>query len=291
MPIVTTSNLVEELQQLQLLGPVYESELTTVLAGRFPDARSLAKELVRRTWLTHYQANQLFAGRGRELILGQYVLLEKLGEGGMGQVYKARHRLLKRIDAVKVIRPERLADPANRERFHREMEAAARLRHPNLVTVYNADQVGNVQYLAMEYLEGTDLGKLIKAQPQGLPVGQACDIYGNAQRGVDVQEQGDPTFKGCKIHDNKRAGVLSADSGKGTFVDCDIYGHPHPGVVSQDKGNPTLRGCRIKRNAKVGVAVIKESEATVQDCDLRDNLLGAFSVEKGSTLHRANNQE
>src|SRR5438445_375516 len=167
MTIVTTSNLVGELQQLQLLGPVYEEELTSTLAGRFAEPRGLAQELVRRGWLTAFQANLLFNGRGRELILGQYVLLERLGEGGMGQVYKARHRLLKRVDAVKVIKPERLADPAALDRFRREMEAAARLRHPNLVTVYNADEVGNIQYLAMEYLEGSDLGKLVKAQPQG----------------------------------------------------------------------------------------------------------------------------
>src|SRR5438046_2717577 len=127
MAIVTTSNLVEELLQLQLLGPAYETELTSQLASQFPEPRGLAQELIRRGWLTPFQANLLFRNKGRDLLLGQYVLLERLGEGGMGQVYKARHRLLKRIDAVKVIRPERLADPAALDRFHREMEAAARL--------------------------------------------------------------------------------------------------------------------------------------------------------------------
>src|SRR5262249_14999625 len=111
-------------------------------------------------------------------------LLERLGEGGMGQVYKARHRMLKRIDAVKVIKPERLADPAALDRFRREMEAAARLRHPNLVTVYNADEGGHIPYPAMEYLEGSDLGKLVKARPQGLPVGQASEYVRQACLGL-----------------------------------------------------------------------------------------------------------
>src|SRR5690242_16226710 len=119
MTIGTTSKLVEELRQLSLLGPAYEEELTTTLAGRFSEPSSLAQELVRRGWLTGYQARMLFGGRGRDLILGQYILLDQLGEGGMGQVYKARHRLLKRVDAVKVIRPERLADPAALDRFRR----------------------------------------------------------------------------------------------------------------------------------------------------------------------------
>ena len=66
---------------------------------------------MRRSWLTPYQINQLFAARGDQLVLGQYVLLERLGEGGMGQVVKARHRRLERLVAIKLIRKERLTQP------------------------------------------------------------------------------------------------------------------------------------------------------------------------------------
>src|SRR5258708_980048 len=106
---------------------------------RFPEARALAGELVKRNWLTPYQVNQLFQGRGASLVLGQYVLLERIGEGGMGQVFKARHQRLERTVAIKVIRGEKIQEQTI-ERFQREARAAARLSHPNLVTVFDADE-------------------------------------------------------------------------------------------------------------------------------------------------------
>src|SRR5207245_2837036 len=72
--------------------------------SRFPDARALARELVQRGWLTPFQVNQLFLGRGQDLLLGSYVLLERLGEGGMGAVFKARNWKLGQVVALKVIK-------------------------------------------------------------------------------------------------------------------------------------------------------------------------------------------
>src|SRR5262245_7944617 len=180
MVLASTSSLVDELLQHRLLTPAQENELTSGLSARFPDARTLARELMERNWLTPFQANLVFKGKAPELVLGQYLLLERIGEGGMGQVYKARHRLLKRVDALKVIRPDRLADPQTLARFLKEVEAAARLRHANLVTVYTADQAGTTHYLAMEHLDGSDLGKYLKAQSGGLAVGEACDFVRQA---------------------------------------------------------------------------------------------------------------
>ncbi len=89
-----------------------------------PEPRALARELLGRGWLTAFQVNQLLQGRGAELALGPYVLLERLGKGGMGQVFKARHRLMNRIVALKVIRPEFLTHPEAASRFHREIQSA-----------------------------------------------------------------------------------------------------------------------------------------------------------------------
>ena len=121
------------------------------------DAEQFARLLVRQKLLTAYQAQQAYAGRGSGLVLGNYVLLDKLGQGGMGMVLKARHRRMNRIVALKILSPAVTKTPEAMKRFQREVEAAARLHHPNIVTAHDADEVKGTHFLVMEYVEGTDL--------------------------------------------------------------------------------------------------------------------------------------
>jgi WD40 repeat protein/tRNA A-37 threonylcarbamoyl transferase component Bud32 len=186
MSVNSVADLVEALRQYRLLDP---GQLQG-LPGGVPEPRDVARELLRRGWLTAYQVNQLFRGRGDELLLGSYVLLEKLGEGGMGQVFKARHDLLGRVVAVKVIRKDRLAGPDAVRRFRQEVRAAAQLSHPNLVLAYDADEVRGMHFLVMEYVEGTDLARLVERSGR-LPVAQACDYARQAALGLQhVHERG-----------------------------------------------------------------------------------------------------
>jgi serine/threonine protein kinase/WD40 repeat protein len=182
MPIQTVAALHETLVKLQLLEPEQLGQLARFQA-RFHDPRSLAKELLGRGFLTAYQVNQLFQGSTRDLVLGPYILLERLGEGGMGQVFKARHSRLDRTVAVKVIRKDRLADAEAVGRFRREIQASAQLSHPNIIMAYDADQVEDAHFLTMEYVEGLDLGRLIK-QRGPLPVAEACEYVRQAACGL-----------------------------------------------------------------------------------------------------------
>jgi serine/threonine protein kinase len=104
----------------------------------------------------------------------RYRILEALGAGGMGVVYKAEHLLMQRLVALKVINPSLTKDAVTVDRFRREVMAAARLCHPNIVAAYDAEQAGDVHFLVMEFVEGTSLDRLV-AEIGPLPVVQACD--------------------------------------------------------------------------------------------------------------------
>jgi serine/threonine protein kinase len=175
--------LVTQLRELQL-WPEEEPAQSRALAlsQRLPDARSLARELIGLNLLTPYQANQILTGKGRSLVAGPYRILERLGEGGMSQVYKARHCRLHRIVALKIIRREKITN-TTLGRFHREIDAAARLSHPNLVRAYDADEFDDTWFLAMQYVHGTDLSRLVKREGP-LPIVRACDYAYQAAAGL-----------------------------------------------------------------------------------------------------------
>jgi serine/threonine protein kinase/WD40 repeat protein len=210
MSITSAASLVDVLRQHHLLDPAQLDEVGRVLQPRFPDPKLLARELMQRGWLSPFQANLLLQGRGHELVLGPYLLMERLGEGGMGQVYKARHQLMNRVVALKVIRKERLAHGDAIQRFQREIRMAAQLAHPNIVTAYDAAQVGDQHFLVTEYVEGTDLHRLVhKSGP--LPVGLACAYVRQAALGLQHAHE-----RGLVHRDVKPSNLLVA--GQGTMV-------------------------------------------------------------------------
>ncbi len=93
--------------------------------------------------------------------LAHYRILEKLGAGGMGEVYKARDTHLDRFIAIKVLPPERVADPERKRRFIQEAKAASALNHPSIITIYDIDQADGTDFIAMEYVAGKTLDELI----------------------------------------------------------------------------------------------------------------------------------
>lgn len=172
-----------------LLAPGQCAQLPTLRAS-FPDPGELARELVRRDWVTSFQIDALRRGCGADLVLGPYVLLQAIGAGGTGRVFKARHQKMNRIVALKVVGPEAAADPVLVRRFYREIEAASRLTHPNIVHAYDGGSIGGLLVLVMEYVAGTDLSTLVRdAGP--LPVEVACDYIAQAAQGLQyAHEQG-----------------------------------------------------------------------------------------------------
>src|SRR5262249_15621945 len=115
--------------------------------------------------------------------LGQYELLERLGAGGMGEIFRARHVLMNRVVAVKIIHSKLLQSDEARRRFREEIRTLALLNHPNIVRAYDADQAGDIHFLVMEYVEGTDLSRLVNERGP-LPVPEACDYIRQAAAGL-----------------------------------------------------------------------------------------------------------
>jgi hypothetical protein len=113
----------------------------------------------------------------------RYRVLELLGSGGMGAVYKAEHRRMERHVALKVLSPGLMTKPAMVERFQREMRAAARLAHPNIVTAHDADQAGDAHFLVMEFVEGMSLAQYVHERSR-LPVAEACGYIRQAALGL-----------------------------------------------------------------------------------------------------------
>lgn len=123
-------------------------------------------------------------------VLGSYEVLERLGEGGIGVVYKARHLRLQRLVAIKLLRAERSSDALADVRFRREIQVIGQLQHPNIVSATDAGEVNGAHFLVMELLEGQDLHQLVRARGP-LPIYEACGLIRQAAFGLQhAHEQG-----------------------------------------------------------------------------------------------------
>lgn len=182
--IDTTTSLLSELRSRSILRRDQLEEIETSLTQLLHNPQALARELVSRGWLTPYQINQLFSGRAANLTLGPYVLMERVGAGELGLIFKARHRHLNRVSAVHVVREELLAQPEAVSRFYEEVQAASHLDHANVVHLYDAGPIGRTHFLAMEHITGTDLRDLVQ-QNGPLPIGQACDFIRQTALGLE----------------------------------------------------------------------------------------------------------
>jgi serine/threonine protein kinase/Leucine-rich repeat (LRR) protein len=149
------------------------------------DAEELARELIRQKKLTKFQAEEIYKGKGRSLVLGNYVLEEKIGAGGMGQVFKARHRRMDRLVAVKLLPATLTKDRAAVARFEREVKAAAKISHPNIVAAHDADCADGVHFLVMELVDGSDLSALVRRSGP-FPVDKAIDYVWQAAKGLEA---------------------------------------------------------------------------------------------------------
>jgi serine/threonine protein kinase len=165
------------------LGLVDAEAFDRMASGFASDLAGLARSLSRSRLVTAYQSAAICQGKLRGLIVGDYLILDKLGQGGMGVVFKVRHRRLGQVVALKILRPGLARDRKLVLRFRREIHAAALIDHPNIVAALDADEDRGVHFLTMKYIDGINLEGFVR-NGGTLPVAQAIDYVTQAARGL-----------------------------------------------------------------------------------------------------------
>lgn len=194
-----------------------------VARGDYPrDPVALAERLVQEGILTSYQTKRFLNNKAHGLLIGRYVILDRIGSGSMGRVFKAHHMMMDRVVALKIIAPEISSNQRVGARFQREMKLVGRLDHPNVVRAYDADQLNNILYIVMEYVQGQSLGQRLKKGP--IPPLEMIDYAAQAALGLaHAHEQGivhrDVKPSNILLADDKKVKIL--DLGLGVLMEAD----------------------------------------------------------------------
>lgn len=180
------------------------------------EPREMSDRMVKDGLITNFQSEQYLLGKWRGFTLGKYKLLERVGVGGMGQVFLCEHMFMKRHVAVKVLPPAKADQPAALGRFYREARAAGSISHPNIVRTYDIDQDGNLHFIVMEYVDGPNLLDVVKKFGP-LEMGRAVSYIRQVAIGLEY------AFRNGIIHrDIKPGNILIDRRGKAQILDMGL---------------------------------------------------------------------
>ncbi len=201
----------------------------------------------------------------------RYRIVKLIGRGGMGDVYRAEHRLMNRSVALKLINSRLIRNPQAVERFRREVQAAAQLTHPNIVTAFDAEQAGNLHFLAMEFVDGTDLATVVKDNgPLSVPT--ACNYICQAAAGLQHAHE-----KGMVHRDIKPHNLMVTESGAVKILDFGLAGFATGAVI----GGDDTSGNNISAEWQSGSGDRSES---AQGAESRLNKVAAHLTSAGSVM-------
>jgi response regulator RpfG family c-di-GMP phosphodiesterase/tRNA A-37 threonylcarbamoyl transferase component Bud32 len=221
----------DQLVRHHVLEPAAAKTFLTRFADRlaeFTDARSVGEALVQSGQLTEYQLGRVLSGHVHGLVLGQYRVLDRLGEGGMGAVVLGEHALLQRRVAIKVVAVDESFPIEVLERFYAEMRVLAELRHPHIVLAYDAGRMPaptpkqpSLHYMVMELVRGGDLEKLV-CRNGPAPVARACEWARQAASGLQAAHDHHLVHR-----DLKPSNLLLSKDGQVKIVDFGLARHVH----------------------------------------------------------------
>lgn len=204
--------------------------------ARVQSAEDAAGELISQSLLTDFQADVLLTGESIPLVIGDYIVRDMIGQGGMGLVLKARHQRMRRTVAIKFLLKSMAPSKSIEKRFEREVEAAAKLDHPNIVTAYDAGvHEDGSYYLVMQYVEGQNLSALVKDRGP-LPVPLAVHAITQAAEGLAYAHD-----RGIIHRDVKPGNLLLDHEGVVRVLDMGLARiRSTPGEAVEDGGHADL---------------------------------------------------
>lgn len=251
-------------------GLVADDELAPLVGVAGGDPLELSRLLSARGLLTPFQLTALAEGRGSSLRIGNYDILDRLGAGGMGTVYKARHRRMKRIVALKVLSAKLSENPLFVKRFQREVETIAALGHPNIVMAYDADEAEVGHFLVMEFVNGHDLADCVEREG-AFPLKRAVDCILQSARGLAYAHAQDIVHRDVKPHN-----LLRDASGAIKVTDLGLARLNHGAEGAAAGADVTMAG------GVIGTADYMPPEQAVDSTTI-DHRADIYSL--GCTLH------
>ena len=206
--------------------------------------------------------------------LSHFEILEKLGEGGMGEVYKARDTHLDRFVALKILPPDKVTDAERRHRFAQEARAASALSHPNIVTIYDIDNAEGVYFIAMEYVAGKTLDRLIGRR--GLPLETALGYS------VQIADALSRAHGASIVHrDLKPANVMVTEDGLVKILDfglAKLLEPAQPGDAATLTAGPSVAPVTGEGKIVGTVAYMSPEQAQGKPVDARSDIFSFGSM-------------
>ena len=251
-------------------GLVANDELQQACAAAKGETQLLGQILTAKGLLTHFQFTALCEGRGASLRVGNYDLLDRLGAGGMGTVFKARHRRMKRIVALKVLAANLSGNPLFVKRFQREVETIASLGHPNIVMAYDADEAEAGHFLVMEFVNGRDLAACIEREGT-FSLTRAVNCILQTARGLAYAHSQDIIHRDIKPHN-----LLLDETGAVKITDLGLA------RLNHGTGGPAAGADVTMAGGAIGTADYMPPEQAL-DATTIDHRADIYSL--GCTLH------
>ncbi len=252
----TVDVFIQRLVQSTVLDRKTVERELAAMADDQQTAIRVGERLVAQGLLTPFQFSSLLRNQNPGLVLGEYLILSPLGRGGMGAVYRAKHRRMDRIVAIKVLPRAAAGDPQAATRFAREIRAVSRLSHPNIVAAHDAGEDAGVLYLVMECIAGIDLSTWVRTHSR-LSVAHAVECMAQSAAGLEYAH---------------RQGVIHRDIKPSNLILC------------LDQATTANAAAPLERDA---LAALPSDQLRIKVLDLGLARFQADAAQEGSALTQA----